>query len=251
MDKILFCPYFMIKRLQDYKIKIMTEKATPAKRAKLALNVLQKRYPSPQTQLEYSNSWELLVATILAAQCTDARVNLVTPIFFNNWPGPAELALATQEEVEKVIHSTGFFRNKAKNLLACARMAHKEYNDNLPDNMQELIKFPGVARKTANVVLYGAYGINAGLAVDTHVKRISYRLGLTENIDPDLVEKDLMALFPQSEWGNVNLRMVWFGREVCRSRGPNCESCEMNNFCPKNDPPVKAGAAKQDKRGAK
>lgn len=201
------------------------------------LTRLKKRYPATGSQLRYGTPWELLTAVILSAQCTDARVNMVTPELFRRWPGPGELALAEIPEVEEVIHSTGFFRNKAKNLVACARLAHERHNDTLPASMEELLKFPGVARKTANVVLFGAFGINAGLAVDTHVKRIAHRLGLTENTDPVRVETDLMALFPQEEWGGVNHRMVWFGRDVCRARKPDCEHCEMADFCPRLEPP--------------
>ena len=183
-------------------------------RAEKILAALQDRYPRPATHLEADNAWELLVATVLAAQCTDARVNTVTPELFRRWPGPAELALATQEELESVI-----------------------YGGEVPPRLDELITLPGVARKTANVVLFGAFGINEGLAVDTHVKRISYRLGLTSHTDPVDIEQDLMRLFPRAEWGDVNHRMVWFGRDVCHARSPRCAECEMADFCPRREPP--------------
>lgn len=211
--------------------------------AKLTLAALKERYPDPDTQLRYASPWQLLVCVILSAQCTDARVNLITPELFRRWPGPAELALAPASELEKVIHSAGFFRNKAKNLIACAQMVHDLHNDQLPKTMEELVQLPGVARKTANVVLYAGFGINAGLAVDTHVKRVSHRLGLTSNIDPVRVEKDLMALFPREEWGDLNHRMVWFGREVCRARSPVCAECTMADFCARHEPP-RTGASK-------
>lgn len=204
---------------------------TPKTIAAKTLAALKARYPLAFTQLAYSSPWELLVATILAAQCTDARVNLVTPNFFARWPGPAELAKASQEDVEEVVHSTGFYHNKAKNLIGAARMTLEEFGGELPKTIAELTRLPGVARKTANVVLFGGFGLNEGLAVDTHVKRISYRLGLTTETDPVGVEKDLMELFPQAEWGDVNHRMVWFGRDVCRARNPLCSQCEMKSFC--------------------
>ena len=169
----------------------------------------------------------------LAAQCTDARVNTVTPELFRRWPGPAELALATQEELESVIRSTGFYHSKARNLLGAAQRVVSVYGGEVPPRLDELITLPGVARKTANVVLWGGFGINEGLAVDTHVKRISGRLGLTKHTDPVDIEKDLVKLFPQSEWGKVNHRMVWFGRHVCDARKPLCDECEMAPFCPK------------------
>lgn len=217
----------------------MTVKNARAQRAKKTLTALKNRYPEASIQLEFASPWELLVATILSAQCTDARVNKITPEFFRRWPGPAELAQANLEDIENVIHSAGFFRNKAANLLASAKMAHDLHQDSLPSNIEELIKFPGVARKTANVVLFAGFGINMGIAVDTHVKRISYRLQLTENTDPVRVEKDLMSLFPRNEWGNINLRMVWFGRDICHARKPLCSQCELEPFCPKVEPPRK------------
>lgn len=209
----------------------------PAKRALSVLSALRKRYPVASTQLQYGNPWELLVATILAAQCTDARVNEVTPVFFQRWPGPAELAQAALEDVENVIQSVGCYHNKAKNLIASARMIVERFAGVVPNTMQDLIKLPGVARKTANVVLFGGYGINEGLAVDTHVKRITHRLGLTSSTDPVRIEQDLVKLFPREEWGNINHRLVWFGRDICKARKPDCSSCEMAPFCPRLEPP--------------
>lgn len=206
-------------------------------RAASVLEALKARYPRPATHLVAENAWELLVATVLAAQCTDARVNTVTPELFRRWPDPASLMLATQEELESVIRPTGFYHSKARNLLGAARRVCEAYGGEVPAVLDELVTLPGVARKTANVVLFGAFGINEGLAVDTHVKRISHRLGLTARTDPVDVEQDLMRLFPREEWGDVNHRMVWFGRDVCHARGPRCESCEMASFCPRREPP--------------
>ena len=187
---------------------------TDKQRAAKVLELLAERYPDLETHLMAESPWELLVATVLAAQCTDKRVNQVTP------------------ELE-VIHSVGFYHSKAKHLIAAAQLVVKEFNGETPNTMKDLIKLPGVARKTANVVLWGGFGINEGLAVDTHVKRISGRLGLTKHTDPVDIEKDLVKLFPQSEWGKVNHRMVWFGRHVCDARKPLCDECEMAPFCPK------------------
>ncbi|MBE6442022.1 MAG: endonuclease III [Desulfovibrio desulfuricans] len=215
----------------------MNARFSRREQARKVLAALQSRYPHPRAQLVYADAWELLVATVLAAQCTDARVNTVTPGLFRRWPGPAELAGATQEELEEVIRPTGFYRNKAKNLLGAARRLRDAFGGVVPRTIAELTSLPGVARKTANVVLFGAYGINEGLAVDTHVKRISYRLGLTEETDPIPIERDLMQLFPREEWGDVNHRMVWFGRDVCDARKPRCAMCEMAAFCPRREPP--------------
>ena len=197
------------------------------------LRCLQDLYPELGQHLQAETPWQILVATVLAAQCTDARVNTVTPELFRRWPGPAELAAASQDDLESVIRSTGFYRNKAKNLLGAARMVMETFGGQVPAAMQDLICLPGVARKTANCVLWGGFGLNEGLAVDTHVKRIAFRLGLTEEKAPVAVEKDLMALFPQAEWGGINHRMVWFGRDVCTARSPRCDTCGMSGFCPK------------------
>lgn len=210
-----------------------TSEAARKTRAAEVLARLIRRYPRPETMLEHANAWELLVATVLAAQCTDARVNTVTPEFFRRWPTPKALTSATREEVESVIRSTGFYHNKAKNLLGAARRVEDVHGGEVPRTLAELVEVPGVARKTANVVLWGAYGINEGLAVDTHVKRISYRLGLTDHTDPVRIERDLMKLFPPDSWGDVNHRMVWFGRDVCDARKPRCGECEMADLCPR------------------
>ncbi|MEG2172097.1 MAG: endonuclease III [Desulfovibrionaceae bacterium] len=202
-----------------------------AQRAQAVLRLLQVRYPTPQTHLVAAGAWQLLVATVLSAQCTDARVNMVTPVLFGRWPDAAALAEAPLLDVEKVIHSTGFYHNKAKNIIAAAQAVTRTYGGQVPQSLEALITLPGVARKTANVVLWGAFGINEGLAVDTHVKRICLRLGLTDNTNPVAVEQDLMRLFPREEWGQVNHRLVWFGRHVCDARKPLCHVCEMRELC--------------------
>ncbi len=205
---------------------------TLKQRARKVLELLKQRYPHPETHLEACSPWELMIATILAAQCTDKRVNEVTPELFRRWPGPSELAEASLAEVEEVVKPTGFYRNKAKHIIAAGKMVRDKFGGEPPRTMQELIQIPGVARKTANIVLWGGYGINEGLAVDTHVKRISGRLGLTTHTDPVHIEQDLMKLFPREEWGDVNHRLVWFGRHICDARRPLCEQCEMAEFCP-------------------
>lgn len=206
---------------------------TTAQRAREIFARLRRRYPRTEPALDHENAWELLVATVLAAQCTDARVNTVTPELFRRWPGPAEMAKASQEQVEAVVRPTGFFRNKAKNLIGAARRVTEAYGGGLPRSMAELTTLPGVARKTANIVLSNAFGIHAGVAVDTHAKRLSFRLGLTKSEDVLVIEKDLMALYPRQDWGEVNHLLVYYGRDVCMARKPRCGDCELADICPK------------------
>jgi endonuclease-3 len=201
--------------------------------AALVLERLLPLYPGLCSALHWKNPWELLVATVLAAQCTDARVNKVTPGLFARWPGPAELARASQEELENTVRSTGFFRNKAKNLRGAAARIMDAFGGRVPRTMEELLSLPGVARKTANIVLSGAYGVHEGIAVDTHVKRLSYRLGLTDSQDPVVIERDLMPLFPREMWGAVNHLLVDHGRAVCAARKPDCPACVLADACPK------------------
>ena len=208
------------------------DEALLRERASRVLEGLFKRYPVRETHLVYHNAWELLIATVLAAQCTDVRVNTVTPHLFARWPGPAELACADIAEVEAVIRPTGFYHNKAKNIVGAAKRVVAVYGGQVPDTMNDLITLPGVARKTANVVLWGSFGKNEGIAVDTHVGRIALRLGLTENRDPIQAERVLMRLFPKEYWGDANHMLVWFGRHVCDARKPLCGQCEFSGFCP-------------------
>lgn len=203
-------------------------------RARAVHERLARRYPQPRTELTWTTPWELLVATILSAQCTDRRVNTVTPELFATWKSVDQMAEAEPGQIEEVIRSTGFFRNKAKNLHACAVRIVTEFDGRVPRTMEEMLTLPGVARKTANVVLSNAYGVQAGIAVDTHVKRISFRLGLTRQTNPDKVEQDLLKLFPRQSWGAVNHYLVLFGREACVARKPRCAACELADLCPRN-----------------
>ncbi|MDK2957735.1 MAG: endonuclease [Desulfovibrionales bacterium] len=206
------------------------------KKAAFAEEILQRlgeRYPDPKPALRHTSPWELLVATVLSAQCTDERVNMVTPEFFRRWPGPEELAQAELPAIEEVVRSTGFFRNKAKNLKAAAVKLMAEYGGELPRTMAEMVKLPGAARKTANIVLSNAFGVHEGVAVDTHVKRLSNRLGLVKSDNPAVIERELMALIPQQDWGRINHLLVFFGRDTCQARKPNCPACVLADICPK------------------
>jgi endonuclease-3 len=217
-------------------------------RADTVLDRLLKRYPQPTSALNWSNPWELLVATALSAQCTDKRVNMVTPVLFARWPDIPSMAQADPGEVEKVIYSTGFYKNKAKNLIHAARTIMDRFGGKVPQTMAELITLGGVARKTANIILSNAFGIHEGIAVDTHVKRIAMRLGLTRSTNPIQVEKDLMPLFPREHWGNINHCLVLFGREVCKARGPLCEKCQLEDICPQTGIPSQpASSGTKDK----
>lgn len=220
------------------------------KRALAILERLKKRYPVTHSALAWNDPWQLLTATVLAAQCTDARVNQVTPEFFRRWPDPAALAKADVAEVEEVVHSTGFFRQKAKNLVAAAKLVTERFGGEPPRTMAELTQLPGVARKTANIVLSNAYGINEGLAVDTHVRRLSFRMGLTDTDNVAVIERDLMALFPSEEWGEVNHLLVYYGRDVCTARSPRCHECGLADLCPRQgvgakQPKARTGAKKK------
>ena len=210
----------------------MTRKSlTKKQRALEILSRIQHLYPDATCSLDYSTPVQLLVATILSAQCTDERVNKVTPGLFGRFPDAESLANADLTELEELVHSTGFYRNKAKNIQGACRMIVSDFNSVVPNTMTELLKLPGVARKTANVVLAHAYGINAGVTVDTHVKRLSQRLGLTKNTEPVGIEKDLMALLPQADWENWSIRLIYHGRAVCKARSPGCDVCELADLC--------------------
>ncbi|MYL83872.1 endonuclease III [Desulfovibrio aerotolerans] len=204
-----------------------------AARATLIHARLRTVFPHPEPALVHHNAYELLVATVLAAQCTDARVNTVTPGFFSRWPDPSSLAQADVAAVEGVVHATGFFRQKAKNLVAAAKLLMARHEGRIPASMAELTALPGVARKTANIVLSNALGLNVGIAVDTHVRRLAFRMGLTTSENPVIIEKDLMPLFPRAAYGEINHLLVLFGREVCKARKPRCDSCVLDDICPK------------------
>src|SRR5262245_31839420 len=201
--------------------------------ADLTVKHLAADYPDVTCALENETPFQLLVATILSAQCTDARVNMVTPVLFGKWPGAAELATAPIKSIEKVIQSTGFFRNKAKNIKACSQALMAEHGGEVPRDMEQLVALPGVGRKTANVVLGTAFGLATGVVVDTHVTRISRRLGLTKHTDATKIEQDLMRLVPQHEWVDFAHRMIHHGRRICIARLPKCPECSMKSFCPK------------------
>lgn len=202
------------------------------KRALALLDRLKQLYPNATCTLNYETPVQLLVATILSAQCTDERVNKVTPALFARFPDAETMAQGNREEIETLIRSTGFYRNKAKNIQGACEKIVSEFQGKVPDTMEHLLKLPGVARKTANVVLAHAYGVNAGVTVDTHVKRLSHRLGLTEHNDPKRIEKDLMALLPQPDWENWSIRLIYHGRAVCKARQPLCEVCTLADLCP-------------------
>jgi endonuclease-3 len=201
-------------------------------RALEILAALKAEYPDAHCELDHRGAFELLVATILSAQCTDARVNIVTPALFARYPDAAALAAARQEDVEELIRSTGFFRSKAKSLIGMARGLVAEHDGEVPGSMEALRPLPGVGRKTANVILGNAFGINAGITVDTHVKRIAGLLKLTRETDPEKVERDLMALVPREDWTLVSHLLIWHGRRVCIARRPRCSSCCIAEWCP-------------------
>lgn len=200
-------------------------------KADLVLQELKKLYPRVKTELNYSSPWQLLVATILSAQCTDKRVNIVTKTLFAKYPCIDDFASLPQMELEKEIRSTGFYRAKAKNILATAKKIKQEFGGEVPQTMEELVTLHGVARKTANIVLSVAFGKNEGMAVDTHVKRLSYRIGLTRHTDPVKIEKDLVELIPRRDWDRFSLLLIQHGREVCTARKPNCAGCVLNKVC--------------------
>jgi endonuclease-3 len=194
---------------------------------------LKREYPDAECALQYQTPEQLLVATILSAQCTDERVNLVTADLFRRYPTPADLAALPISTLERLIQSTGFFRNKAKNIKACCAQLVERYRGKVPRDLDDLVNLPGVGRKTANVVLGTAYGLPTGVVVDTHVARVSRRLGLTESTDPVKIERDLMALLPQREWIMFAHRLIHHGRKVCRARKPNCAGCCLATWCPR------------------
>src|SRR5580704_9131643 len=195
------------------------------------LDLLAKAYPGAQCALHHRNAWELLVATILSAQCTDARVNMVTPSLFRKFPSPAAFAQASLPAIEEEIRSTGFYHNKAKSISGAARRLVSEFGGKVPQTMEELLTLPGVARKTGNVVLGVAFKIAAGVVVDTHVLRLSHRLGLTRAEDPKKVEEDLMRIIPKDRWIAFSHEMIHHGRQICIARKPRCVDCPLESLC--------------------
>lgn len=204
---------------------------TPKGRGRLVVERLAEEYPVITIPLDHGSPFQLLAAVILSAQCTDARVNQVTPALFARFPDAAAMAVADPEEVEVLIHSTGFFRAKAKSLIGMAGAVVDRHRGELPATMRELTRLPGVGRKTANVILGHWFGV-PGVVVDTHVARLSKRLGLTEHDDPVKVERDLMAIWPRCAWSDTTMRLIYHGRAVCLARKPRCERCVLADFCP-------------------
>ena len=196
------------------------------------LEAFQRVYPRAHCELVFANPLQLLVATVLSAQCTDKRVNLVTETLFKRYRTAADFAQVSQEELEEIIRSTGFFRNKAKNIRALAAALVERHRGEVPADMTALTALPGVGRKTANVVLGNAFGLNEGVVVDTHVARLSARLGLTTATDPEKIEIDLMALVPREDWTNFSHWLIWHGRRRCTARNPDCAGCEVQTLCP-------------------
>ena len=194
--------------------------------------ILRKHYPESRTALRHDNPLQILVATILSAQCTDERVNTITPGLFRKYPSAAKFAAAPQTALEKEIRSTGFFRNKARNIIGAAKKIAAEHGGRVPDTMEELVSLPGVARKTANIVLSSAYGKAEGIAVDTHVRRLSQRLGLSAEEDPVKIERDLMTIVPKRDWLDFNYLLVNHGRAICQARKPRCPDCPLKRLCP-------------------
>lgn len=203
----------------------------PEQRAREVVRLLAREYPDAPCELDYRNPWQLLVATVLSAQSTDERVNLVTPELFARWPGPAELADADPGELERTIRSTGLHRSKADNLRRTARVITTEHDGRVPQSFDALIALPGVGRKTAKVVLGEAFGIAAGVAVDTHVRRLARRIGLSRENDAERVAGDLERLVPSSDWIKLSKRLVLHGRRVCPARRPGCERCRLSSVC--------------------
>ena len=219
------------------KAKPKTAYTSPARMQKI-FSALDQLYPHAETALHYKNAFQLLVATILSAQCTDERVNKVTPELFRKYPTPQDFAVLSQPVLENEIHSTGFFRNKAKNIIAMSKMLVTDFSGLVPRTMEEMLTLPGVARKTANVVLGTAYGIPTGIVVDTHVFRIAHRLKLSKQKTPEKVEQDLIKVVPRERWISFGHQMILFGRNICKARKPMCAECPLESICDSPDKTV-------------
>ena len=214
----------------------MREKTQPANFSEASvlkiIKLLEKEFPNAKIALDYANPLELLIATILSAQCTDKRVNIVTKTLFTKYRKVEDYANADLKELEQDIKSTGFYHNKAKNIKKCCRMLIEKFHGQIPKTMQEMLELPGVARKTANIVLQNAYCIVEGIAVDTHVRRVSKRLRLTNQEDPDKIEQDLMKIVPKTCWMKITNLLIFLGRNVCIAKKPKCNACVLNKLCP-------------------
>jgi len=213
-------------------MSVIRKLSAKKQRALEVLVRLKRLYPDATCSLNYQTPVQLLVATILSAQCTDERVNQVTPELFRRFPDAQALAQADLSEIKILIKSTGFYRNKDKHIQGTARMLMEQFQGQVPPHMTDLLKLPGVARKTANVVLAHAFGINAGVTVDTHVKRLTQRLGFSKYTEPGKIEQDLMKLLPQADWENWSIRLIYHGRAVCDARKPACDRCQLADLCP-------------------
>jgi endonuclease-3 len=207
-------------------------KADKELRAAQIYEILAQTYPDAHCALDHRNAYELTAATILSAQCTDERVNMVTPALFRAYPDPRALAEAQQEDVEAIIHSTGFYRNKARSLIGMAQVVMEKHGGEIPPRMEDLVHLPGVGRKTANVVLGNAFGIDEGVVVDTHVGRLSRRMGFTRHDDPVRIERDLVRLFPKGWWTMLSHLLIFHGRQQCPARRPRCLGCPVAHLCP-------------------
>ncbi|MFH1854557.1 MAG: endonuclease III [Candidatus Omnitrophota bacterium] len=202
------------------------------------IKILSSSYPKSRTAFYYKTPFQIMIATILSAQCTDARVNRITPLLFKKYKTAGDFAKAKRAELEREIRSTGFFRNKTKNIISASKKIIKDFKGKVPDSMEELITLPGVARKTANIVLSSGFGKSEGIAVDTHVKRLSKRLGLSRHDNPDKIEQDLLKIVPKKDWLDFNYMFVNHGRRICNAKKPLCGECKLNELCPsalKND----------------
>ncbi len=213
----------------------LTPSAPASERIAEIMRLLWQAHPDAHCELTFESPLQLLVATILSAQCTDERVNQATPALFKRYPTARDLAEAEMDELQELVRSTGFFRNKAKNIRGAAQRLVLEYEGDVPNDMAELLTLPGVARKTANVVMGNAYGHAEGVVVDTHVKRLSQRLGLTSETTPVKIERDLMALVPEEEYVDFPHLLIFHGRRVCKARKPDCENCVLNQLCPSSE----------------
>ncbi len=216
------------------KTKSKTNSKADNRKSKQLIDQLLAAYPEAQCELQHSNPFELLIATILSAQCTDKMVNQVTPKLFAKYPNPKALAKAKPPEVERLIHSTGFFRNKAKSIIGVAQKIVQLHGNEVPHSMEQLQNLPGVGRKTANVVLGNAFGLAEGIVVDTHVARLAFRLGLTKNTSPEKIESDLMDLVANKNWIIFSHVLIQHGRKVCMAKNPNCQACFLVELCPQN-----------------
>jgi endonuclease-3 len=234
----LFYPKQTLNNTRNHPLKEATHMNTPQinlepkQRTAKIIELLQKLYPNAKTALNYTTPLELLIATMLSAQTTDMRVNIVTQTLFKKYRTAQDYANADLTKLESDIHSTGFYHNKAKNLKACCQMLVEKFGGQVPKTMEELIQLPGVARKTANIVLYHGYGITAGVAVDTHVMRLSQRLGLTKEKDQNKIEQDLMEITPREQWMPLTDLLIFHGRQVCMAKNPQCSACILNKICP-------------------